>query len=345
MAQRPSPLVALCMLLACRVVEPQTSDDDSITGVSGTGTSTGSTGTSSSTDADPTSSSDASADMTTGPVKDVGADDWDLPPYCGALDIVLTVEQTSPTRTQMAYHVAYELPAAIEQRLPGWSVHYLHVPGVSPAFGTTCTDCLEDGACAQYPDFPCENFGPCEWETGAGLMWRAIDEKCIAGPRRYVDAAVDDASSIMHCMWKGGLNSGSWGALAPALASVSPALTKPDGCNAGFLRDDAFLLPVIISHGYPTIDGDPHVWATSLADAKGGDMTAVVPVAILDPQTDPGNPPGCQEGQGDKTNGYHELVQQFPVGVIGDLCQPFTPPILEAIDHIAQVCKAGEVPD
>ncbi len=283
--------------------------------------------------------------MTTGPVKDVGADDWDLPPYCGALDIVLVVEQSPTTRIEMAYHVADELPAAIESLLPGWSLHYLQVPGTSPAVTPDCEDgCLEDGLCPSYPDLKCDLLGPCEWVTGAGLLWRSTSEQCVPGPRRWVDAAEDDVGAIMHCLWKGGTNSGSWGALAPTLASVSPELTGPDDCNAGFLREDAWLVPVIISHGHPG-EGSPEAWAAELTAAKGGDMSAVVPVAILDPQTNPSNPPGCQEGPGDYTNGYHELVEQFPVGVVGDLCKPYTPPILEAIEHIAEVCKVGEVPD
>lgn len=335
------------MLLACGGVTSQTSGDEGITSVSGSGTSAGDQVTSpSTTSTGPAPPDTSSAEMTTGPMKDVGADDWNLPRSCGALDIVLTVEQTIDAKIEVAYNVAYDLPAGIEERLPGWSVHYLQVPGVSPAYAPHCEQgCLEDGFCEASPGFPCELLGPCDWVTGAGLMWRALDEKCIEGPQRWIDAAEDDASEIMHCMWKSGLNSGSWGALGPALASVSPTLTKPDGCNAGFLREDAWLLPVIVSHGYPNIDGDPVEWAASLAAAKGGDATAVVPVAILDPQTNPSNPPGCQEGQGDKTNGYHELVEQFPVGVVGDLCKPFTPPILEAIEHIAEVCKAGEIPD
>ncbi len=335
------------MLLSCGGFEQSTGGDEGITSVSGTGTSgEASTSTTSTTGISAESTSDDSPGMTTGPVKDVGADDWDLPAYCGALDIVLVVEQSGPTWTEMAYHVAYELPAAIEERLPGWSVHYLHVPGTSPAYEPDCEQgCLEDGFCgAPSPEFPCELLGPCDWVTGAGMMWRSLVEKCIEGPRRWVDAGEEDASAIMHCMWKGGENSGSWGALQPTLASVSPALTGPDGCNAGFLREDAWLLPVMLSHGHPG-PGDPAEWAAELAVSKGGDLNAVVPVAILDPQTNPSNPPGCQEGPGDHTNGYHELVEQFPFGVIGDLCQPYTPPMLEAIDHIAEVCKAGEVPD
>ena len=342
MAPRPSSIAIVLSTLACSL-EPQTSGDESITGADGT--STGDISTPTVTGVSLSSNAASSPDMTTGPLKDVGPDDWDLPPYCGALDIVFTVEQTSNAQIEMAYHVADELPAAIDARLPGWNVHYLHVPGVSPAYAPECEQgCLQDGFCPESPLLECEKLGPCDWVTGAGLLWRSLDEQCIPGPRRWVDADEEDAAAIIHCLWKSGTNSGVWGALQPTLAAVSPELTGPDGCNAGFLRDDAWLLPILVSHGHPG-DGDPVKWAAKLAASKAGDMNPVVPVAILDPQTDPGNPPGCQEGPGDYTGGYHDIVAQFPFGVVGDLCEPFTPPILEAVDYIAHVCKVGEIPD
>ncbi len=301
--------------------------------------------TSSTSTGDSTTTDDPSTSSSTGPVKDVGADDWELPPYCGALDVVLVIERTPLTQLEM-WDASYEITEGIAARLPGWNVRYLHVVGATSTLPLQCEPtCLDNNTCPIAPELPCAEFTACDWKSGAGMVWRSYETQCLDQPRRWVDADLDDAGELSHCLWSTGAQHGPLSALGPLLDAVSPELISDDGCNAGFVREDAWLLPVFVSHGYPAIEGTPESWAASLAAAKGDDYDAVVPVAILDPQTNPGNPPGCQEGPGDKTNGYHELIAQFPTAILGDLCEPFSPPILEAVDHIAEVCKAGEVPD
>lgn len=335
MAARHSSL-SIVLILACSA-SPDASTtseittagqaDENSTSVHEPGTSTGTTS--------------APVTTTTGPLIDVGSDDLDVPDRCGALDVVLVVERTLLSQIEMANQVAPLLTAGIETRLPGWSVHYLHVIGATGSIPLQCEQgCLDDGSCDAIPELDCEPFDACDWTTGAGIVWRSYDVRCLTKPRRYVDAADDSADQLAACIWETGAQAGYISALGPFLESISPELVGPGGCNEGFLREDAWLLPVIVSHGYPAVEGTPEEWAQQIVDAKGGDLDAIVPVALLDPQQNPGNPPGCQEGPGDLTNGYHDLIGHFPAGHVGDLCLPYTPQILEAVDFIAEQCGA-----
>ena len=70
-----------------------------------------------------------------------------------------------------------------------------------------------------------------------------------------------------------------------------------------------------------------------------------MPVGLLDPEFNVLDPPGCEQGPGDKTGEHHAFFEEFPVAVLGDKCKPFTPQIMEAVAHMAEVCRVGETPE
>ena len=51
--------------------------------------------------------------------------------------------------------------------------------------------------------------------------------------------------------------------------------------------------------------------------SKDGDRGLIVPIAIVDPMLSLDNPPGCEEGPGDKTKGFETFANNFDGGVVG----------------------------
>lgn len=291
-------------------------------------------------------SSGTSGSVTTGatPVTDVGADDWDLPDACGALDLVFVVERSNTTTVRM-YNDIKQLVLDVAASLPDWSIHYLFVEGRVGTIPIFCEGaCEQTGECEEaWDDVACDQLEECDWYRGAGLRWDSADDRCLTKEPRWLDGGDPNLVDEARCLWKTNSGAGEIDTIASLLASVSPAHTIPGGCNSGFLRENAFLVPVIVSHGYPNASGSPITWADELVDAKGGADDTIVPVAILDPDTQPWNPPGCEEGPGDQTGEYAAFVELFDGAVIGSICTNYQNPVLAAVEHIAGRCAA--IPD
>jgi len=59
----------------------------------------------------------------------------------------------------------------------------------------------------------------------------------------------------------------------------------PNGCNKGFLREDALLIVVYVTHtAFPADNANtpaPEVWAQALFDAKNGHIDAVGTIGLI----------------------------------------------------------------
>ena len=118
-------------------------------------------------------------------------------------------------------------------------------------------------------------------------------------------------------------------------ATVSASATRPASpASSDIAVTEAPSAPA--SPRSPGAPGSPASWADELAQTKTGEREQILPVAILDPQTQPWDPPGCEEGPGDDGR-YAALVQIFD-GVVGDLCTDYSTPVLEAAARIAAQC-------
>ena len=170
----------------------------------------------------------------------------DVPARCGALDIVFVVERSLDVHGKM-HAVADELAGQLADALPGWSIQFLHVSSFIGTIPPSCQfACLDSGVCEVYPETSCEQLSACDWTRGAGAVWKNYKIRCFEQPRRWVDADLDNAGEIIECLWTSGAEHGERDSIGSLLAAVDPGLTADDGCNTGFLREDAWLLPMMV---------------------------------------------------------------------------------------------------
>lgn len=124
--------------------------------------------------------------------------------------------------------------------------------------------------------------------------------------------------------------SGSESILYSALLAVSPPLTDPGQCNAGFMRDDALLVVVLITDEDAEVD--PVFAATELVTQKGsGD---VVVVALGNPSDG-----SCGIGAGGPAFGLESFVALFRHGFMGPICaDDYGDVFAEAVATIQDAC-------
>lgn len=267
---------------------------------------------------------------------DVGSGDWTLSPACGRLDLLFVVERSFTTSARM-HADAPAIFDALESALPGWSVQIIAVEGRVGTIPGFCEEACVDGECEEsWEPVKCSELSACDWTRGAGMVWDGPATRCIDGPHRWVDPSTPSALDDFRCLWGSATGAGDIDTITSLLEAVSIPNTAIGGCNAEFLRDDAFLVPVIVTHGRPTAPGSPATWAEELAAVKGDERDHVRPVVILDPQTQPWDPPGCEEGPGD--DGRYAAFAEIFDGVVGSLCTDYSTPVLEAVARIAERC-------
>jgi hypothetical protein len=172
--------------------------------------------------------------------------------------------------------------------------------------------------CGKYVD----QVGPCDETLGSGLVFNAganaYNKPCDLGGHRYIIGGPDPET--FKCIAQVG-TFGDHPKMADSLVeAVSPKINGPDGCNAGFLRDDALLVIVFITD----VD-DEESWLSAkkvyeaVVSAKGGDEHAVVAL-LISAQWLVGEPvPDCvyQETPG---NHLRDVIELFPYHDEGDIC-------------------------
>ena len=293
------------------------------------------------TTATPTTASSGGTAMSV----DLGSDTWDVPEACGALDVLFVLERAPTTSSQM-YWAAPELVPALAELLPGWSLRFMYVLGQTGPIPLQCEEACELTAdCEPTVSLECDQLTACDWTRGAGLVWRSPNTRCLPDDQRWIEGTDPDFVEFTRCVWDATGGSGTRETMNSLLGAVSPAMQGSDGCNEGFLREDAWLLPILASFGSPKAEGTPAEWADVLSASKGGERGLIVPVAILDPMLSLDDPPYCEEGPGDETKGFETFVNNFEGGVVGSLCEDFMIPIELAAGRIAEVCKVGEPPE
>ncbi|HWB79882.1 MAG TPA: hypothetical protein VG755_33185 [Nannocystaceae bacterium] len=131
-------------------------------------------------------------------------------------------------------------------------------------------------------------------------------------------------------------------AVVDAMRDATPG-THP--CNAGFIRDDARLVVLVITDEYDGPDdpegdgslGTPQSWYDAVVAAKGG-LASNVAVVVLTHFADGPCPP-ADVGH----DGVHlvDFAQRFgDHGFVGGICEPdYAVPFAEAIDVVVQACS------
>ena len=248
---------------------------------------------------DDTSTSSTGEPSTTGPLQDLGMPDLgDLHPVgCkGKIDFLFVISRFGYMEPMQARLIEAfpDFIATIESKFADFDYHIMIVDGDAWWGSQTCNaDCSPTGC--PYPDYPCdaiESVTACETTMGAGTVFPAgkgasnVDCGIVDG-RRYLTRAQPNLSETFACLAQVGLTGDHL--LGEAVtAAMQPQINGPDGCNEGFLRDDALLMITFIAN---TVDdfsaGKPKLWAEAITEAKHGEPNSVVMFSILEPECNP----------------------------------------------------------
>jgi hypothetical protein len=249
---------------------------------------------------------------------------------------------------------------AIEDALETSDVHVMVVDTDATTLCTpeSCADpggpvlehCLEaveaDGGYACQTDL----FDACDGTLGAGVVHPAgnyaSNQPCpVTGNKRYLDET-DDLVGSFGCMARVGTAGNKHERPMDAmLAAVDPG----NGCNAGFLRQDAVLVVTFISDDQCWEDaGTPAAWQAELVGLKGED--AVVVLGLI-PNTGSCQHDGdaCDTPE-DVIDGQHwlEFVELWggEHGLSGSVCETdFFPELFaSAVSIISTTCEEYEPP-
>ena len=341
--------VGLVLAAACHTPTPETSGFGTTPGMSTAPASSGGGSSSSGADDSTTSStgsSSAASSASTEPLRDVGAMHdvgSSQPAGCkGKIDFLFVMSRqgfVSEIQTQLV-DAFPKFIDTIQSKFADFDYHIMVIDG-DPEWGLPpCDDdCKTQGWC-EVPGYPCglvDTITSCDETIGAGTIFNAgglaPNKPCdVPEGRRYLAKGDPNLSETFACMAQVGMSGRDW--LGEALtAAMSPALRE--GCNAGFLRDDA-LLVITIATATSDLDSDgtPEEWAQAIVDAKHGDLDSIVMFGIVDEYS----PTWCDTVEGHR---MCELVRQFPYHTSID-CDvlDYGPAFDAATDLVTEACDA-----
>jgi hypothetical protein len=267
----------------------------------GDGTTTTGTGTSAPTSSEPGTTSEPTGTSGPQPKFDIGNQDLGDTGTTGAasgckkVDFLFVIDNSTSMEDNQDALIA-SFPGFIEAiKTALVDVDDYHIMVV---------DTDADGRCAQ----PCDPNDPdyvkfcyeanyhacttqldaCDTIRGAGVLHPvgtfASNVKCpVAGGHRYMLPDQPDLPGTFACVAKvGTAGSAAERPMNAIEEAVSEALNVPNGCNGGFLRDDAILVVTFISDDPNDPDqGTPADWKASIVAAKNGDENAVVVLGLI----------------------------------------------------------------
>ena len=282
------------------------------------------------------------SDDSNGSEGDTDADDGeslDLPPYdpdggsgsgCQRVDLLFVVDN-SGSMADNQLELIQSFPGFIDgiQGELGEKVDDYHV-------GVVTTDAYK------HNEPGCTALGDLVTQTGGA---DSSGKPC--GP--YADGGRhmshnDDLAATFACAARVGTEGDG---VEKHIDGIRGALSPANGCNEGFIREDALLVLVIISDEddtaaplNPASAGDPPEWFADVVAAKGGHEQNVSVVSLI------GVPPPntCAQFQAADAKRLQEFTQMFTHGFMGDVCAGDYAPILgEAIGVVDSACD-GFVP-
>jgi len=359
-----APILAAFVLAACGdTASPGFSTGLGITSVSATTSGSSSSGETLSTGVadDSVGSSGSSGGSSTGVLRDVGAmvDFGPVqPPGCkGKVDLLFVISRQGTMKTEQTQLLASfaGFIDTIEQKLEGFDVHIMtanpdngwpgYVCQYQPEGCKTnwpeCGDWAEGYDCATYPDM----VTPCDKQLGAGLIFNAgadaANKLCdLQDGKRYIMSGQPDMAGALECIAKVGWSGGGAAMGDAMIAAISPALNGPDGCNAGFLREDALLVVTLITDSnYDPSKSYAKQQYEAIVAAKG-DPGAVVMLAVVKNAPGDFEPAEKCDYWGEPSYGtFEDLLSRFPYKVFGDICtSSFAPFFDQATDKISEAC-------
>jgi hypothetical protein len=303
---------------------------------------------------------------------DVNSDDGDGSDGqgCKKVDFLFVVDN-SGSMQHYQQQLAASFPgfiATIREKVAGHDYHVMVVDSDAdgtwfceaekragdPACGdcpATCAETTARDECEGYACGAVDALDPADSTFGCGVTrphgGLASNRDCgIEGGNRYMLEGQTDIDATFECVATVGISGHWWERpVSAAVEALDPALNAADGCNAGFLRDDAILVVTIVSDDTqyegdhddvePGVNGTPQQWYDAIVAAKDGKASAIVMLGIF--RGNNGNPisPPVK---------FHEFVGLFgPQGRLhttdGGTYSPF---FIDAVDLIDLTCDEFE---
>ncbi len=167
----------------------------------------------------------------------------------------------------------------------------------------------------------------CVGVLGAGLRSDLDGYDCgIAGGGRYILDNQANLESTFACLAQvGTAGDATEQPIGALLSAVGPTLTGPDGCNAGFLREDAVLVVTLITDEEDDNSAlSPEDWKRRLLAIKGGNEDAIVVLGLIADAGGNGALPGgpCPALDDVDSPRLERFVQSFGFGSLGSVCAP-----------------------
>lgn len=276
---------------------------------------------------------------------------------CDKVDFLFVVDNSVSMGDQQAALIA-SFPSfiqSIQSTLTADSDYHIMVVDTDEVTRCTPTNCQNgtqsaDTLCDEANGYACDqnNFTTCDNVLGAGVLNPAGDgasnQLCnITGGNRYLVESEPNLATAFACMAQVGLaGHPSERPMDAMVAALAPGINGVDGCNEGFLREDAILVVTFISDD-PNVEdaGMPQDWYDAVVAAKGGNPDAVAVVGLT-PNFDgcrPNNKPnaGAHWSEFIQLWGDHGLEGSVceadygpffdqAIGIIDETCDEFTPP-------------------
>ena len=267
---------------------------------------------------------------------------------CAKIDFLFVIDSSESMTIHQA-NLVNSFPGfvdAMQDAVDADDWHVMVVDTDAQWGGGACANaCATLGTCPDEPAFACDTAPPelCDIALGAGIVapfgQAASNADCdVGGDARYIDTEVGDLLGTFTCIGTVGVDGNSEERTADALvAAVDPVLSAADGCNEGFLRDDAILVITIITDEADVdSNGTPADWFDAIVAAKGGEPASVVMLGLL-ADADEDAPLCASEAAG---GAVAELVGLFPASRRASVCEDAYGPFLaEAVSVIAETCS------
>lgn len=280
----------------------------------------------------------------------------------GKIDLLFALSSSDTMENEYPTLVA-SLPLFLDTIESTWDDFDVHIMSVSTSALSPWGDIMCEEQCSLNDGDGCEPVGPadypcwgyednnldsCDLTLGAGVTFPAgfdaSNKRCdLHGGNRYIIGSDPDLEASYECITRRGYtNSGGTYVAQAVVAALGPDLLAPGACNAGFLRDDALLVIVIVTDVYYAGEPlKPELWASEILDLKDGDQGSIA-VVLLNPDGYDVNDPVC-EGPGDVDWWETPLVdflEQFDNGIRGSICEPSFAPFFDAAaELIVETCE------
>jgi hypothetical protein len=354
-----SILLVLALVCACNARQDEPSGFGTPSPTTAPPGTTGSSSTSSSggssTGGDDSTSTSSAGSTSTGPVLDMPVPDFGQqhPIGCkGKIDFIFSISALGTMQGHQAQLVdAFpEFITAIEEQLSDFDVHILVADPDGGFWIPDCTVCTTSCDPQGNPPVCGAAIDACDKTIGAGVTFPsgtgATNRRCeLASGKRYITSDESDLSAAFSCIAQVGIYGGSLTAEAMVNA-LGPELNGADGCNEGFLRDDALLVVTIINDGYDEKSaGTVDSWIKALRTAKHEDDDAFA-VLVLTTDIDLGKYQLCHPDDWNQTpNPLRQLALGVDHGFVGSICEDsYGPFFAKTVAEIVSLCDGFVIP-